>query len=507
MNPNQNNNLLTGAPGENSPLFRGPEYYRNLNTTFGPQGNVTTQTPTNIPGSIPTNQPPVIPINVATGTTQPLQLPPQPTSTAALNATAQSQGYVNMPAITNFNQLGSAVNAANQNFQTAQQDYIKSAGSVADLLTNLRPQLEQQYNIEQLTKDRTEAQGKMAALEDRYRIERETQLTNPNLTADMKQARLGEIARKEAFEKSGVAIDLALKENRLKDAKDLIDRQYEIQLEPLKFRMEFYQNLKNDYKDVFNQSQNRLLDNLARKEERAYQSAQKNSDMIKEFAFQAAKDGNFQLSSDILNSKNLSEALQKAALAKASQTGIDPKIAKDIAESKVGQKVNSSINFKNALSDYKKLYKEYYDAGNLKSVEAISKLNSVSEALKTQYALANGQGAISDGDRASYNKIISSGVFLPNIVLKQLDALSSNVQSTINNDIKFLDAGYQGQATNYFAPQLQGSVEETVQNVQSVAKKYPEVFKSSVTNFFSQFGRNPNTNELQQIANYISNNQ
>lgn len=294
MNPNQINttqNNLTGANGESSPTFRGPDYYKNLNIHFGPNGSIPTQTPT----SLPTNTPPVVPIQVGTGGTAPVNLPPAPTPTAAGGASAQASSYLNQPTITSLGQLGGAAQAAGQNFNTAQGDYVKSASSVADLMTNLRPQLEEQYNIKGLTEARTAANAKMMGLEEQYRQAREAVNVNPNITADMKSARLGEIARKEAFEKSGVALDVAVKEGQWKDAKDLIDRQYEIALEPAKFKMEFYQNMKNDYKDVFNQSQNRLIDNLQKNADRAYQAKRDDAKLLADLKMdvykQAAKDG------------------------------------------------------------------------------------------------------------------------------------------------------------------------------------------------------------------------
>jgi len=457
--PTAQNNYQTGAAGENSALFRGPEYYRNLNTTFGPNGNIPTNIP-NIPGSTPSatpsGTPSTIPLGVATSTVPPMQLPSQ-NQGSSQNATniQGSMGFLAQPNITSLNQLGQATQVANQNFNTA----LGLEAGVMNELANFgqrKQQIAGEYGIADLTSDLREVKGKYDSTQLSYRRAKEEAMNNPNLTADMKSARISEIERKEASQIADIGIDFNLKQGRLTDAKNLMNDQIELELEPLKIKAQYFTSLKNDYKDFLTTAQNRQLDNLARKEERAYQERKAQLELANEAKLFAAGAGTPTLQSgqpDIAKKVALTLQLAKKDVPSASAAlGVLNSLQKFATDNKEGNFIGAApirlfgkLRGKEARSE-RLGTRSNIEAVNLKVQQWASGASLTEEQTKQVKRLTPDKN---DTDFQIRNKI---------------NQLTDLMQTQIQSELASKGVYYQPETIDWFAPTPTQQLNEIVGN-------------------------------------------
>jgi hypothetical protein len=218
-------------------------------------------------------QPPVIPAATALGNTKPVQLPTAPQGTSATELGGASAGYLAMPTINSLNQLGSATQTANQNAQTAQNDYMAQFTGLLNQMQNRPGELEKQYQIQQLSQDAMKAKANYDSVELAYRRKKENLMNDASLTSDQKAAVIGDIDRKEASQKADIAIDYNLKAGLLSNAKELMNKQLELELEPMKMKVDFYKDNRDRFDKILDKTEMRQYDYIQKKEERAYQAA------------------------------------------------------------------------------------------------------------------------------------------------------------------------------------------------------------------------------------------
>lgn len=218
-------------------------------------------------------QPPVIPAATALGNTKPVQLPTTPQGTTSTELGGASAGYLAMPTINSLNQLGSATQTANQNAQTAQNDYMAQFTGLLNQMQNRPGELEKQYQIQQLSQDAMKAKANYDSVELAYRRKKENLMNDASLTSDQKAAVIGDIDRKEASQKADIAIDYNLKAGLLSNAKELMNKQLELELEPMKMKVDFYKDNRDRFDKILDKTEMRQYDYIQKKEERAYQAA------------------------------------------------------------------------------------------------------------------------------------------------------------------------------------------------------------------------------------------
>ncbi len=226
--------------------------------------------------------PPVITAGVGLGSIPTPSLPNTPTGTGANGLSGSAAGYMAMPALQgtqNFgSQLTSANNVANQNAQQGQQDYQSQVLGLINQMQNRPGELEQQYGIQQLSADALKAKANYDSVELAYRRQKEATMTDPRQTAEAKQAQIGEIERKEASQKADIAIDYNLKAGLLSNAKELMQKQIALELEPMKLKVDYYKDNRDRFDKILDKTEMRQYDYVQKKEERAYQAAQKAAD-------------------------------------------------------------------------------------------------------------------------------------------------------------------------------------------------------------------------------------
>lgn len=130
---------------------------------------------------------------------------------------------------------------------------------------------------------------------------------------------------------------------------------------------------------------------------------------------------------------------------------IDPakmKIFEKIGENKTATKTLAKIQYTQALKEYVNYIKA---SGGKVGVQYKSDVDALKNSLDLAFAAANEQGAISEGDRGSYNKINKNPYVLKGVAARTMDKLISRNDSDIQSSIKFLDNTYGGLATEFFS--------------------------------------------------------
>ena len=241
------------------------------------------------------NQPPTIPAGVGLGNVKATGLPNTTNGTAASGLSGASAGYMAMPALSSAKSMGSqltsANNVANQNAQQGQQDYQSQVLGLINQMQNRPGELEQQYGIQQLSADALKAKANYDSVELGYRRQKEATMTDGAISADQKQARIGEIERKEASQKADIAIDYNLKAGLLSNAKELMQKQIALELEPMKLKVDYYKDNRDRFDKILDKTEMRQYDFIQKQEERAYQAAQKAADRISSLQMKAIENG------------------------------------------------------------------------------------------------------------------------------------------------------------------------------------------------------------------------
>lgn len=238
---------------------------------------------------------PTIPINIATGNQNKVQLPQTQTGNTSTEVSGISAGYLAMPALNTAQSFGTQINqanqVANQNAQQGQQDYQTQVLGLINQMQNRPGELEKQYNIQQLSQDAMKAKANYDSVELSYRRKKESVMNDASLTSDQKSAVIGDIDRKEASQKADIAIDYNLKAGLLSNAKELMQKQIELELEPMKLKVDYYKDNRDRFDKILDKTEMRQYDYIQKREERAYQAAQQNAKMINDLKLEAVKNG------------------------------------------------------------------------------------------------------------------------------------------------------------------------------------------------------------------------
>lgn len=267
------------------------------------------------------NQPPTIPAGVGLGNVKATGLPNTTNGTAASGLSGASAGYMAMPALSSAKSMGSqltsANNVANQNAQQGQQDYQSQVLGLINQMQNRPGELEQQYGIQQLSADALKAKANYDSVELGYRRQKEATMIDGALSADQKQARIGEIERKEASQKADIAIDYNLKAGLLSNAKELMQKQIALELEPMKLKVDYYKDNRDRFDKILDKTEMRQYDYIQKKEERAYQAAQKAADRKANLIEKAIDNGTYTSDMKNMSFDQIAEKIGAGTAAKA----------------------------------------------------------------------------------------------------------------------------------------------------------------------------------------------
>lgn len=333
-------------------------------------------------------QPPVIPAATALGNTQPTQLPQTPQGTSATELSGASAGYLTMPTINSLNQLGAATQTANQNAQTAQNDYMSQFTGLLNQMQNRPGELEQQYQIQKLSQDAMKAKANYDSVELAYRRKKESAMNDASLTSDQKSAVISDVERKEASQKADIAIDYNLKAGLLSNAKELMDKQLQLELEPMKLKVDFYKDNRDRFDKILDKTEMRQYDYIQKKEERAYQAAKESANRIASLQMKAVENG---VSWD--QAKNIKSIGDYAKLGIDVSTVLNPKVL-TTPDYKTISALSPAVK---AIQDYKDAVAKYGSYEKLNAEGSGILKSAYGDAIAAWKTLA-GLGALSGAD-------------------------------------------------------------------------------------------------------------
>jgi len=267
------------------------------------------------------NQPPVISAGVGLGSVKQIDLPNTQTGTGASTLSGASAGYLAMPALNGVQNIGKQLSQANQvatqNANQGAVDYTTQFTNLLNQMQNRPGELEQQYGIQKLSADALGAKANYDSVELAYRRQKEATMTDGALSADQKQARIGEIERKEASQKADIAIDYNLKAGLLSNAKELMQKQLSLELEPLKMKADFYKDNRDRFDKILDKTEMRQYDYVQKQEERKYQAAQKAADRKASLIEKAIDNGVYSADMKNMSFDQIAEKIGAGTAAKA----------------------------------------------------------------------------------------------------------------------------------------------------------------------------------------------
>lgn len=337
----------------------------------------------NIPGSVTSPDAPTIPIGTVNSGVQPLNLPNTPTSTAIPGMNSSAGGVLSTPPqIQQQQQEGT--------FQPT-GDYKKDFMGQLDAISARPGQLAEQYGIAKKLEDYNAAKTKYDLLKESYRVQKEQQLMNGALSADQKQARIGELERKEAFSAGTLAIEYAAKNQDYASAKELMNQQIQMELEPMKMKADFY-------RDMFMKTEDQRFARAMKAEDRAYDAAKANADLLNDVKMQAYKDGKISAADigKITSWDDFSSLTGMTEVDAMAEAGARSTI--DTIDSALGNKRGLRASAGVGLFSRNKLFRGKVGAKFIGDVEQIAGQLTIDKLIAAKSSGAT-FGALSDGER------------------------------------------------------------------------------------------------------------
>ena len=241
-----------------------------LSSLMGNQGNQTA-TPT-----------PTIPGTVATGTTTPMDLPNRPTPQEPGNVYSNASAYISSLPKTGVAGLDQTLQAMAE-----------------------RPgQLAQQYDIANKQSLMNEAKNKLDAFNEQYRVQQERIRTEGGKTLEQINSEVNAIERTRAFTAGTLAIEAAYRTGDYQGARELMNQQAQLELEPLKMKYDFF-------KDLYNRTEDQKFQRAMKSADQSFQREMKLLDTANNLKTEALKQG---VPFDILNKAKTPDEVAKAMI-------------------------------------------------------------------------------------------------------------------------------------------------------------------------------------------------
>lgn len=205
---------------------------------------------------------PTIPAQNVNSGTQPLPLPEKPQSQAPTDIYTSSVAYLN----------------------TIPKTGVKGLDEITTAMVERPGQLNQQFGLEEKRALAESTKNTLDAFNEEYRVKAEQLRVDNSKTAASKQISIEELERNRAFKAGSLAIEAAFRNNDFVGAQTLMNQQLQLELEPLKMRYKFFE-------DMYNRTEDQKFQRAMKAEDRAYQAAREDLGMINDIKMQAFKDG------------------------------------------------------------------------------------------------------------------------------------------------------------------------------------------------------------------------
>lgn len=203
-----------------------------------------------------------IPAGVATGTTQQLNLPNKPQPQEPANVYSNASAYVSALPKTGVAGLDQTIQA----------------------MTDRPGQLAREYDIANKQSLMNEAKFKLDSFNEQYRVQQERIRTEGGRSLEQINSEVNAIERTRAFTAGTLAIEAAYRTGDFQGAKELMNQQVALELEPMKMKYQFF-------KDMYERTEDQKFQRAMKAEDRAYQTARENSKMLNDLKLEGLKNG------------------------------------------------------------------------------------------------------------------------------------------------------------------------------------------------------------------------
>jgi len=247
------------------------------------------------------------------------------TPTITTNQLEQTQAPISLPEqpIQSFIAPSVEDQQSEQQVQQQQSNVDELLSSIQSSFGNLATQgstqvkLEEQAGVGTMSKELTDVENEIRQKALAFRREQESIQTVPGLTQAQRNARLGDVSRRNNMELADLEVIRQARSNSLSNAQSMIDRKVELQFGDERRRLEGLQFIYDENKDKLTQKQNELLQSKIKKEERAFELAKDKYQTLEQEKLQLVRNaqangaGNGVMNA-ILKSQSLEDAYRNA---------------------------------------------------------------------------------------------------------------------------------------------------------------------------------------------------
>lgn len=410
--------------------------------------------------------------------------------------------------------LSNAEKLLNENINKQTTNVTDKTKTVEDIMNsildtqNSRSTLETNANIPELAKLSNDAFTGLQSSKRAQDKETKAILNSTGLTASQKDAQISELNRKYASEQADLSIAYDVANRNYSNAQATVDRKIELQLEPLKTKLQFQTQFLNDAKDSLSKSESTKIQLLIDNNKRLLDTQQSNLKDISSIQLEAAKNGApINVITSIGKSTNVNDAITNAGsylkdpnayidaqIKKAQLANINSEIDKRNAETK-------NLNIPNITNPdagkYSTALSVILGSGKFNSAQRADIVNSINSGEDAFTVIKNqAKNIMGQAEATNVTKLEVARDTLSNIAdqLQQFYAnggstsiISGNFEKVINklgevNDPKLVDLATQIQGNLQIYRNAISGTAYSAQEGKDIASIFPGINKSQGLN-------------------------
>jgi len=416
---------------------------------------------------------------------KPFNVPPSSNSTLATGLTGTVQGLFDASAL---------VQKEQEKIDKAQKEKDSAQGGIKDTMTRIlglqagRGEEEEQAGIPQMTQDVNKANQDFLMSQRAEVNELRALNERQDISLDVKSQVQGSIQRKYAFQQADNALKLSLARQDLATAQEILNKKYELQMEPLRDILEFQKFFYQENSEDLSKAEQNKLQLMIAENEREYKFQIDEYNKVGEIALLAGQNGApASVVTSVSNAKTQREAIQQASsylrdlpkglgsvdgsttgpVSNTTQAIIDnPSLFDDLTPTVRGQVLQelqaqgfdtSNLGVKGlsdtAIGQIAQTQKALSDLGELKAtiegktemlgpITGLARFNPYSSARKLQADVdrvrqtvgkALEGGVLRKEDEDKYKKILATLADTPSTAIYKIDALIGSIQRDIES--------------------------------------------------------------------------
>lgn len=328
----------------------------------------------------------------------------------AMNNTSTTPNLPNRPQQVEQSNLYSS---AASYLSTLPKTGVAGLDQISQAMIDRPGQLAQEYDIANKQNLASQTENALNAFNEEYRIKAEQLRLDNTKTAASKQISIEELERNRAFKAGSLAIEAAFRAKDFQGAKELMNQQAALELEPLKMRYKFFE-------DMYNRTEDQKFKRAMVAEERAYEEQ---------------------------------KALRQAEIdLKMAGAGIlSPEKQKQFVSDATAKQAASRVGVINAINEYYKKVAQYKGKGGVLDFNRLTKTEKadLKTALNTTIGsainVAQGQGAMGNEEAERIMGQLDPSRWTRTKVFESAAKGITDSQATLlRSNLDFLDTYYPG---------------------------------------------------------------